>query len=108
VEIPPQAYRGPIDFQWWKQMDNPTNAMMRVEDAEGVAEVKKEFANMITKGKYKLTKELYTKFVGESMSNLLRKPAIELDDDYEFFYDRKATYDIHAEPRMIGGKYGCA
>jgi len=106
-EVPKATYRGPLDFSWWKKVENPNNAIHQLQEKGGKEDVLREFADRLSPGKQKLTKELYSKYVTENMSRLLRKPTIELDDDFEFFYDPKATYDIHAEPRMIGGKYGC-
>lgn len=112
-EIPKMKYRGPLDFSWWKEIDAKANEkkdkvlLEKLSEPTALEDIQKEFGGRIQKGKHRVTKEAFVNYITEDMTRLLKKPAIEFDDDFEFYYDPEATYDIHAEVRMIGGKYGC-
>lgn len=85
-EIPKQSYRG-MDFSWWKDNKPDKDSIIaRAESDTKLMDVSREFAKKIQKGKSRLTRELFTKYVAESLAPH-RKPTVELDDeDYEFFY----------------------
>ena len=86
-EVAKHSYRGPAEFAWWKKAEPHKDSSIHKITDTTVTDISKELAKRIQKGKPKLTRDMFSKYVTEDLAKYAKQPAIEIDEDFEFFYN---------------------